>query len=794
MKRSSDTLGSKPEPNYDATLDFEYQDFTSYLFLGNRVDNFTAYFNTFFESNKLYNEAYDEYRASLISIYNRRLDSLGILPVVSSSVKDKLDKAIERSSKIIQFNKNSKFIDDAVLIIGKSYYLLTDYYKAERTFNEFLSKFSSSVLADEAILYLGRTKVRLDKIDESEKIFKNLIRNSTDNEIKSLAARDLGIISYNKHKYEDAAAYFKASIDFSKDDERKAEGEFILAKILSDYKPELAATEYKKVLNFSSDYDLAFFARLNYAKGLLYNKDFKNLDEELTSLRKKYRDDPAFTQLIDLEIANGLYAQNKIQDAKNKYYEVIVKYPGTPSSADAYYHLAKHEEDVNNDYLSALVNFKKSMEENSSSDYNKESRDKAATLERYFSLLGSVKNDTTAVEIPTANADVEKYRKIYNEEKGLEQQQNEHRQGMENNTGDDGRQTGDGKGKPGGKPGAEGRIHADSMKNGDDKSSAPKDNSAGPNNNVKGQNKGNTPGNHGDVTEPKDSVQSNLNLDSLKGVRDSLSKIESEEKVFNAYFELAELFMFNLGKADSAEYYLNFLLNKFQESSKQEKVLYALGSFYKNAGEKIKSDETFNKIIANYPNSIYAYEAKKMMGINATAIDYVQNPAESIFKTALDFFNQKKYAESITLLQSVETKYPGDSLVAKALYTIGWIYENELSNKDSSIFYYKQLKEKFPQSTYTMQVTPLLDYMASIEPQDSTRKSPIVTDSLNNNINDSLNANQEIKSPPDEEAKKEKENSGDVQVDTTSANQENRLTPEEIERLLKEGEQTDPGK
>src|SRR4030095_2313045 len=115
------------------------------------------------------------------------------------------------------------------------------------------------------------------------------------------------------------------------------------------------------------------------------------------------------------------------------------------------------------------------------------------------------------------------------------------------------------------------------------------------------------------------------------------------------------------------------------------------------------------------------------MGINATAIDYVQNPAESIFKTALDFFNQKKYAESITLLQSVETKYPGDSLVAKALYTIGWIYENELSNKDSSIFYYKQLKEKFPQSTYTMQVTPLLDYMASIEPQDSTRKSPIVT-------------------------------------------------------------------
>ncbi len=796
MRNTGDSVSSEPEPNYNVTLDFNYQDFVSYLYMGNRIENFTAYFNTFFESNKLFNEAFDEYRSSLISVFNRKLDSLGISPPVSSSVKDKLDKAIERSSKIIQFHKNSKFIDDAVLIIGKSYYLLTDYYKAERTFNEFLSKFSSSVLADEAILYLGRTKVKLDKTAEGEKIFKNLFQNSSSSEIKSLAARDLGILAYNNKKFDEAIEYFKASIDFSSDNERKAEGEFILAKILSGYKPELAANEYKKVLDYTSDYDLSFYARLNYAKGLLFNKDYRNADDELASLRKKYRDDPAFTQLIDLEMANSLYAQNKIREAKDKYFEVIVKYPSTPSSADAYYYLAKYDEDVQYDYLNALVNFKKSLDENGSSDFHKEAQLKATTLERYFTLLENVRQDTTKLEIPTANAEVEKFRKIYNEEKGLEQQQQQEqsKQGFENNKGDDGK-SGDGKGKPGGLKGIE-SPPADSMKGNENTGVGP-----GPGPNVKGPTKGVNPGNVKNPEEVNDTTLK-INTDSIDAVRDSLVKIESDEKIFNSYFELAELFMYDLNKSDSAEYYLNLLLDKYKTSEKQEKVLYALASFYKNDGDTIKSVETFNKIISTYPNSLYAYEAKKVLGIKVADIDFVQNPAEGVMKDALDLFNQKKYPEAINELRSMETKYSADTLNAKAIYTIGWIYENIFSNKDSSLYYYKKLKQEFPQSVYALNVTPLLEYMASLEtPKDTSLANPNdslkgISDTLKI-VNDSLkNENGElIIRQPDEEVKKSsEENKEELKIDTTGTNQENQLSPEEIEKLLKEGENSDPGK
>lgn len=812
-----DSLGGDPEPDYNTSLDFEYQDFVSYLYIGNRVENFTGYFNTFFKANEDYNDAFDEYRASLISYYNRRLDSLGVTIPVSGGAKEKLDKAIERASKIIQFHKNSKFIDESVLIIGKSYYLLAEYYKAERTFNEFLSKFASSILADEAYLYLGRTKVKLGKMEEGEIIFKNLVSNSPDKEIQSLAARDLGVLEFNKGKPDEAVKYFKESIDYSNDNERKAESQFILAKILSYYKPELAAQEYKKVLDYTSDFDLSFYARLNYSKGLIYNKKFMETDEELESLRKKYRDESSYTQLADLEIANNLFAQQNYTGALEKYYEVIVKYPNTPSSADAYYFIGKYEEDINKDYLDALVNYKKATEENSASDNNKESTEKVATLNRYFALQGEV-TGSTMIDIPTVNADVERFRAYYNEDKGILQPPTEGNKDGTNQNGEEGTpkdgipkdgnpKGGDGKGKPGGFKNNYFRILRDSIEqlpNPVDNKEMPEVNqeelkvnqeepkvnqeepkvTEGENPQIENKNE--------NINKDKDDLPQ-ANEDSIKAVSDSMKAITDsidaktkEDKIFNAYYELAEIFIYSLDQTDSAENYLNLLLDKFTESDKRSKVLYTLGNFYKNNDKKTQADETFEKLISMYPNTIYANEARKILGIKVQEDGFTVNPVDKIFNDALTLFNDNNYPESISKLKEVELRFPNDTLVAKSLYSIGWIYENKLVNKDSSLFYFKKLKEKFPSSEYTLKIDPMLEYIASVETPDSTKAGK-----ENSNAKDSTVKKVEGENQQEEvTTEKSEEKTNEVKPDTSGVNKENRLSQEEIDRLLKESEES----
>jgi TolA-binding protein len=817
----SDSTNSDPEPNYDISLDNNYQDFTSYIYMGNRMENFTAYFNTHFKADEDFEEAMAEYRTSLISIYSRRLDSLGVVPPVSPSVKEKLNKSIERASKIIQFHKNSKYIDNAVLLIGMSYYYLGDYYNAERKFDEFISKLSSSENADEAILFLGRTKFRLGKKDEGKVILENLLKSTTDNEIKSKTVRDLGILAFNSGKIADASDDFKASIDYSDDNERKAEGQYILAKLVSIYKPEQSAQEYRKVLDYTSDFDLTFYSKLNEAKGLIYIKKFQPADEILTDLRKKYRDFPEYTQLVDLEFANNLYAKNNLFDANNKYYEVIVKYPGSISASDAYYYIAKHEEDINKDYLNALLNFKKSVEENPNSEFHKESMDKVATLERYFTLLGNVQ-DSVKISIPTTNTDVEKYRRKYNEEKGIEQPEvndgeNPDNKGTPPPPSDDGSNTspdGRGKGRPGGFSSKHFNSFSDSLEIPEEvpekiPEEIQNENEPNPGNtneipqNIENVNPEDTktetknPSDSKNPEEMKDESPeksdslnkvSSFNSDSAKAVADSIAAKEKEDKIFNSYYEIAEIFIYNLSKKDSVEFYLNILLKKFPDPERQAKVLYTLGNYYKNNKNTEKADEIFEKIISGYPNSVYAFESKKILGLISNASDIAQSPVDETYANALNLYKEGKYDEAVGILHEVESKFPNDSVVARALYGLGFIYENNLVNKDSTLFYYKKLQSKFPESLYAEKVAPLLEYYASLEVKDSSvasDSSKVIGIDSTQNIQTGKDTTNTVKS----EEKPKEENTEEVVVpEPNNVGTENNLSPEEIEKLLKETE------
>jgi TolA-binding protein len=770
-----DSLAQDIEPDFSKSLDFDFQDFTSYLFMGNRIENFSAYFNKYFIASEDFDLAFEEYRTSFIATYNRRLDSLGVTPPVPPSVKEKLDKSIERASKIIQFHKNSKYIDDAVLTIGKAYYYQTDYINSERKFNEFLSRLSTSDLTDEALLFLGRTKIKLSKQDEGQKILKALITDSDDAEIRSLASRELGILAYNGGNLKESVNYFKQAIEFSKDSDRKAENQFILARLSSAYKPETAAAEFRKVLDYSPDFDLTFFARLNYAKGLIRNKDFSEASDELASMRKKYRDFKDFTPLIDLEMANNLYEKGDIGAAKQKYYEVIVQHANTPSASDAYYFLGKDLETKEKDYLNALVNYRKATQENSLSEFFPESSKKAKTFEKYFTLLGDIK-DTTKVVIPENNPNVERYRAIYNEEKGIEQleeQRNKDNRGLENtNTGpDDGTQRGDGKGKPGGLREVIGINAKDTIENPESDPTRNPDPTKNPDP---------TGGfNPGKVNQEKseelkrEGEEKNRQEDSLNALGKIKEEADKENKIYDSYYELAELFMYEMNMPDSAKYYLKLLIGKFPEPARKAKAMFMLGSFYRTNREDELATETLSSIIAEFPATVYARESRAILNRSTVDISDSLNQNDDLLTKALLALNGERYPEAVNLLREFATLYPNDSLSAKALYGIGWIYQNRLLNKDSALAYYNDLKLRFPESPYYANIAPTLDYYTSLEPKesDSTGVNKVVTDSLNINNSESGEEN-----PPQENM--------EVKVASPGV----KLSQQELEILLMKGD------
>jgi len=671
-----------PEPDYDITLDDDYQDHVTYIYMGNRSENFGTFFNKFYTALDDYDEAMKDYKASTIASYNRRLDSLNIVPTISPIAKENLNKVIERCSKIIQYNKNTRFLDDAVLLIGKSYYYMGAYLQAERKFSEFLSKLTKSEFSDEALLYLGRTKLRLGSKEEGVKILTNLLDNTKDLDIKAGTAFELGINALSENNYKEAVEYIRNSISYTKEDEKKAEKQYILAKILVLHDPTKAFKEYNKALDNTSDFDLIFYSKLNYAKSLNYIKEYTKAYLILKDLSKKYREYPEFKQLAELEIVNNLFLQEKYKKAIKKSFDVIIDFQNTRVSSDAYYYLAKYYEDKESDYLKALVNYKKVLEEFNDADYSTISDKRVRTLERYFTLLATI-NDTVKSEIPTVNAELEKYREKILKEKGIEQPTKEQKGQDEEET----------KGKVGGysyRHNVVGRlshiIRFDSIV----------------------------------TVKEKDA------LDSSKSFEDSLltelTDLESkEENKFNAYMELAELFLYELDHLDSAVYYLKTAIITNDDIERESKALYTLATLYKNSNNTKEANDIFNQIIIDNPNSIFANESRKILGLPLIEID--SDPAESLFKEAEQNLLAENYGKAIELLRDIPANHPESPYLPRSIYTLGWIYEYALNDKDSAMSYYETLKNFYPESEYASTINSKLEYWKSLEksPTDSNQ-------------------------------------------------------------------------
>ena len=681
VSKTHSTDKEDPEPDYNVTLDDNYQDYVTYIYMGNRSENFGTFFNKFYTALDDYDEAMKDYKASSIATYNRRLDSLNIVPAISPTAKEHLNKVIERCSKIIQYNKNTRFLDDAVLLIGKSYYYMGAYLQAERKFSEFLSKLTKSEFSDEALLYLGRTKLRLGSKEEGVKILTNLLENTKDLEIKAGTAFELGINALSENNYKEAVEYIRNSINYTKEDEKKAEKQYILAKILVLHDPTKAYKEYNNVLDNTSDFDLTFYSKLNYAKSLNYIKEYAKAYSILTDLSKKYREYPEFKQLAELEIANNLFLQEKYKKAIKKSFDVIIDFQNTRVSSDAYYFLAKYYEDIERDYLKALVNYKKVLEEFNDADYSTISDKRVRTLDRYFTLLATI-NDTVKGEIPTVNAELEKYREEILKERGIEPIKEKEGQ-------DEGQEEGKGGGfvnKLDALRGLNQINHFDSIK----------------------------------ILEEKDT------LDNSKSSEDSLltelTELESkEENKFNAYLELAELFLYELNHIDSAVYYLKTAIQTNDDIERESKALYTLATLYKNTNNTKEANEIFNQIIIDSPNSVFANESRKILGLSLIEID--SDPAEPLFKEAEQNLLTENYEKAIELLRNIPSNHPESPYLPRSIYTLGWIYEYALNDKDSAMSYYKTLKSFYPESEFASIINSKLEFWESLEksPSDSNQ-------------------------------------------------------------------------
>jgi tetratricopeptide (TPR) repeat protein len=119
--------------------------------------------------------------------------------------------AIEKSAKVLAYYPNSPYIDDALLLMAKSYYHLEEFAPALRKCSELLAAFPQSPMAAEARYWEGMALWRLDREEEAS-ISLTRIAGDDNSPFQGDAAFALAQLKRNRGVLQEAIAYYRIAV------------------------------------------------------------------------------------------------------------------------------------------------------------------------------------------------------------------------------------------------------------------------------------------------------------------------------------------------------------------------------------------------------------------------------------------------------------------------------------------------------------------------------------------------------------------------------------------------------
>ena len=326
-----------------------------------------AYYNTFYNAQKKFNEG-------------RKIQKKAGSDEPNTSANKHYDDAIKKASKVLTFHSNSKWVDDALFLIGKSFYYKGEYNKAERKFKELLVNFPEGDFTQDCHYYIGLCQYRMNSISQALITFNSIIKAEKKEKLKSDAAYILAEIYFEQKEYDDAIKNYYLIINEYKKEGLMGKAQFQIAEcyfLKKDY--EEAKEGFSLVRNFTKDRTLIFESQFKIGECLyLLNQveEGMNLFQDLSKEQKYFK----YLAKIQLKIAQGHLLQDSTDLALKEYENITVTSPRTDESCEAFYQMGIIYQEQIQDLKKAKELFDSATKEKSQAEIAKKALEKSANL------------------------------------------------------------------------------------------------------------------------------------------------------------------------------------------------------------------------------------------------------------------------------------------------------------------------------------------------------------------------------------------------------------------------------
>ncbi len=631
-------------------------------------DDAIAYFNAYYNAKRLFDEAEAEVLASRSASRGKGLGTSVTPP--GSTAKQKFTAVIDKCSNILSFYPKSGMVDDALFLIGKSYFYQDDFLKAERKFKELLVQNPGGSLALDGQLWLLKTLQRLNRFDEANQVGQELTDAALAADKRAIAGEALSIlgdVAVAQNITDIAIERYSKSVEASNEGVMKAASQTKIGDVyfgIPDY--EKAAGAYLEVEKLSPDDYSLFYSQLQAAICYRHIQRFDDALQILGKIDANYRflDNRG---VIRTELGKTLAQSGKLEESIDMLRFVDTTYARSEAGARAALELGKLFEQRTGNYAAARTAYFHATI-GGTQEIVKEATRKTNAFDSYFrlqqqyfrfdSLLYFLDHDTLGGEQTGVASSPKKDSLIV------------------------------------GADTTRARAKPDTVKVLRDMAGSRIQDSSG-SVLVKA------------APIPKRSVV----LDSLGGI----------------CFQFGELFYTDLEIPDSAFYWLKQGLKIGLDTLRAPRALYDLADVAHSSPDKRYGDEKdlYRELVDKYPNSRYAEEARIPLGIKPAMKK--EDPAMTVYAVAESLMYAGQYSRAIDSLGRIVKVYPESPLVPKSRYMMAWIYENHLSRPDSALSQYKTLVQKYVATKYGIAAARRIppEPVVADTRVDSTRKLPL---------------------------------------------------------------------
>lgn len=291
------------------------------------MQNLTARYNILYNARELLKESEQNINLAsrdnydvLISAFKEPDEAL------SQPEVKKMDDVILKANSIINDKSQSKYVDDAYLVIAKANFLKSNFFNATEFFSYIYNTYPQQFeLRQAALVYKARALMNSDRMSEAKATLDTAFKylETEKKSVSNLYAVKAQLAIYGR-KDEEAAALLEKAIALADKGQNKIRWTYLLGQLQQlSGKREAALENFNKIVKSNAPFEMAFNARLSILSILDEQSGHPaSREKQLLSLLKN-DNNQEFADQVYFQIAENYASRDEINKAIENYNKSI---------------------------------------------------------------------------------------------------------------------------------------------------------------------------------------------------------------------------------------------------------------------------------------------------------------------------------------------------------------------------------------------------------------------------------------------------------------------------------------